>query len=131
KGVPRGIDVRDRVMHDLPVARYELHTGDVARLGEDVVHDETAVDIARLTGNRVRLRREGEIRRPQWRRVSEDARGRQIVGVPLWRPGFHPALDRRDLGGRQAAHAVELAVARDWLPGRHPSARDHLADLLA
>src|SRR5262249_60894802 len=60
--VPRRIDVRDRVMHDLPVARHELHTSDVARLGEDVVYDKTAVDIARLTGNRVDLRREGEVR---------------------------------------------------------------------
>jgi hypothetical protein len=84
-----------------------------------------------LTGNRVDLRGQGGVRRPERRRVGEDARGRQIIVISLRPTGFHPALDQRDLDGREPAHAVEVAVACDRLPRRHLPARDDLADLLA
>ncbi|PYR23438.1 MAG: hypothetical protein DMF98_18480 [Acidobacteria bacterium] len=107
-------------MHDLRVARPELHTPDVAHALDWNRQHEHARNIGALRREHIRLRqRDDEIGSAELPSVRPLRRRRQVRGVAFRSAVFEPSLQDPDLVVGERTMPDEVAVARLRFPGRH------------
>ncbi|PYN43105.1 MAG: hypothetical protein DMD95_14930, partial [Candidatus Rokuibacteriota bacterium] len=127
----RRIDVREDVMHELPIARRVLDFRDPAILGEIRRDHETAIDVAGARRHRVHLGHfENVIGRSQLPSFREHQRWRKLREISLRRARLDPPHQRRELEVGESARIDEVAEPGHGLPWRHDAPLDGVSDVV-